>query len=85
MALLPNVRDVDLYGVPYHSHSLRWRAKHGFRYLKSFTASATDDDPDDYPQSHDVSSVAIPCMEKSWRSTIRSEAQAQRTFAFLMP
>jgi hypothetical protein len=40
MALLPNIRELDLYGTPYHSCSLKWRAAHGFRSLKTFIASA---------------------------------------------
>ncbi|KAI1665818.1 hypothetical protein L13192_09502 [Pyrenophora tritici-repentis] len=41
-ALLPNVRDIVLDGVPGDVHALSWRPKHGFPALRTLTACATD-------------------------------------------
>jgi hypothetical protein len=42
LALLPNLRVLDLYGTPHIAHSLEWRNAHGFQSLECLTACATD-------------------------------------------
>jgi len=42
LALLPNLRYLDLYGTPHVAHSLEWRNAHAFRSLERLTACATD-------------------------------------------
>ncbi|RYN64906.1 hypothetical protein AA0119_g11472 [Alternaria tenuissima] len=42
IALLPNVRDIVLDGVPGDVHALSWQPKHGFPALRTLTACAID-------------------------------------------
>jgi hypothetical protein len=42
LALLHNLRSLDIYGTPHFLHSLEWRNAHGFKSLEHFTACATD-------------------------------------------
>jgi hypothetical protein len=42
LALLPNLRYLDLYGAPYFAHCLEWRNTHGFRSLKHLKVCASD-------------------------------------------
>jgi hypothetical protein len=42
IALLPNVREIFLYGVPGDINALVWRPQHGFTALRRVTACATD-------------------------------------------
>lgn len=43
LAILPDVRDIDIWGVPNHRYSLQWRAKHRFQTLRHLKASGCDD------------------------------------------
>jgi hypothetical protein len=43
LAILPDVREIDIWGVPNHRYSLQWRAKHRFQTLKHLKASGCDD------------------------------------------
>jgi hypothetical protein len=43
LAILPDVREIDIWGVPNHRYSLQWRAKHRFQALKHLKASGCDD------------------------------------------
>lgn len=42
IALLPNVRDIVLDGVPSDIHALIWQPKHGFSALRTLTACAAE-------------------------------------------
>jgi hypothetical protein len=42
IALLPNVREIFLSGVPGDINALVWRPQHGFAALRRVTACATD-------------------------------------------
>ena len=43
VALLPNVREIYLHGVPLDINTLEWRASHGFTALRRLTACASDE------------------------------------------
>jgi hypothetical protein len=43
LAILPDVREIDIWGAPNHRYSLQWRAKHRFQALKHLKASGCDD------------------------------------------